>query len=56
MNCNPKRWNRILLSHKLVELRVVVKGLRFVGAKKNVGVPGTAGTAWRHVGYREAPD
>ena len=46
---------RVKQSHKLVELRVVLKGLRFAGANENVGVPRTAGTAWRHVGYRQAP-
>jgi len=34
----------------LVELGVVVNGLRFASAEKNVGVLGTAGTTWRHVG------
>jgi len=29
--------------------------LRFAGAEKNVGVLKIAGTAWRHVGYRQAP-
>jgi len=36
MNRNPNNWDRIIWSHKLMEIRVVVKGVRFAGA----------GTAW----------
>jgi len=39
----------------LVELRVVVNGLRFTGAKKSVGVPGIVRTAWQHISYHQAP-
>jgi len=31
-----------------------LNGLRFAGAEKNVGVPETIRTTWRHVGYRQA--
>jgi len=33
-----------------------LNGLRFAGVEKNVGVPETAGTAWRHIGYLQVPD
>jgi len=45
MNCSPNNWVRILWSQKLMEIRVVVKGERFVGA----------GIAWRHPFGRQAP-
>jgi len=37
-----------------MENRVVGDWLKLVGTEKKVGVPGTAGTAWRHFGYRQA--
>jgi len=37
MNCDPKSWNHILLSHKLTEIRVVVNGLRFASVGKMLG-------------------
>jgi len=38
MNCNPNNWVCILWSQKLIEIRLVVKGVSFAGA----------GTAWWH--------
>jgi len=32
MNCNPNNWDHILWSLKLMEIRVVVKGVRFASA------------------------
>jgi len=45
MNRNPNNWDRILWSHKLMGIRVVVKGVRFAGA----------GIAWRHLIADQAP-
>jgi len=59
MNHDPKSWNSILWSHKLMEIRVVVNGLRFTGVGQMLGFleqqepsGGTLVTAWRHLGYR----
>jgi len=45
MNRNPNNWVRILWSQKLMEIRVVVKGVSFAGV----------GTAWRHPFGRQVP-
>jgi len=38
-----------------MENKVVRDWLKLAGAEKKVRVPGTAGTAWRDIGYRQAP-
>jgi len=45
MNRYSNNWVRILWSQKLMEIRVVVKGVRFAGA----------GTARQHPFGRQAP-
>jgi len=45
MNWSPNNWVPILWTQKLMEIRVVVKGVRFVGV----------GIAWRHPFGRQAP-
>jgi len=34
-----------------MENKVVGDWLKLAGVEKKVGVPGTTGTAWRHIGY-----
>jgi len=38
-----------------MENRVVGDWLKLACVEKKVGIPRTAGTAWRHIGYRQAP-
>jgi len=56
MNRDPKSWNRILWSHKLMEIKVVVNGLRFGCAGQMLGFleqqespSGTLVTARHHI-------
>ena len=42
-------------SKKSMENIVVGDWLKLAGAEKKVRIPRTARTAWRHIGYRQAP-